>query len=228
LGTSGLDDVVATASNDVWAIGGADQGVVLMHWDGSQWSLAPAPPNSGGSLAAVGPNDLWASGWNGFWHWDGATWTEVPASVPGASYVVRSGGMEIVGSCDVWCAGFWTLADGITGFTLAERLQLGTPTSTLAADRAEGPSLVFQNPFPPGSPIRFETRSEQPVSLALYDVSGRRVCTLFESAGMIGTKSLTWSGHGDSGVLLSRGVYFVMLDAGDGRTIKKLVLLGAD
>jgi len=121
---SGLNDVVATGPNDVWAIGGSQvAGVVLMHWDGSHWSVAQPPPNSGGAIAAVGPNDLWASGWNGFWHWDGSAWTEVPAAVPGASYVIRSGGMDIVGDCDIWCAGFWTLADGITGFTLAERLQ---------------------------------------------------------------------------------------------------------
>jgi hypothetical protein len=123
---SGLSDIVATGPSDVWAIGGADSaGVLLMHWDGTQWSLMPPPPDSGGSLAAVGPNDLWASGWNGFWHWDGSAWTGFPASVPGASYVIRSGGMEIVGGCDIWSVGFWTLADGITSFTLAERLQPG-------------------------------------------------------------------------------------------------------
>jgi hypothetical protein len=39
---------------------------------------------------------------------------------------------------------------------------------------------------------------------------------------------LTWNGQEDSGVLLSGGVSFVMLDAGNKRTIKKLVFLGAD
>lgn len=125
---SGLYDVVATGPNDVWAIGGADStGVILMHWDGEQWNVVQSPPNSGGSLAAVGPNDLWASGWNGFWHWDGGTWSEVPAAVPGATYVIRSGGMEIVDDCNLWCVGFWTLADGITSSTLAEELGATTP-----------------------------------------------------------------------------------------------------
>ncbi len=132
---SGLDDVVATGPNDVWAIGGApDTGVMLMHWDGNQWSLVQPPPNSGGSLAAVGPNDLWASGWNGFWHWDGSAWTEFPAAVPGATYVIRNGGMQIVGDCNIWCVGFWTLADGITGSTLAEKLTVGN-TTTIVPDQ---------------------------------------------------------------------------------------------
>lgn len=122
---SGLLDVVATGPNDVWAIGTGDTGVIVMHWDGSEWSLLPSPPNTGGSLAAIASNDVWASGWNGFFHWDGTTWTEVPVSVPGAAYVIRSGGMAIVAGCDIWCVGFWTEADGVTSYTLAERLQPG-------------------------------------------------------------------------------------------------------
>ena len=225
MGTSGLDDVVATGPNDVWAIGVAEGAVALMHWDGSQWSLAPAPANSGGSLAAVGPMDLWASGWNGFWHWDGTAWTEVPAAVPGASYVIRGGGMEIVGDCDIWSVGFWTLADGITSFTLAERLQ--PATTSVMGESAPGLALEFRNPFLPGSPIRFETPSEQPVTLALHDLSGRKVGSLFKSSSTRGTRSLTWNGRGDAGAPLPRGVYYLTLDAGDKRTIKKLVLLGA-
>ncbi|CAG1010700.1 hypothetical protein PHYC_03906 [Phycisphaerales bacterium] len=124
---SGLEDIAATGPNDVWAIGGSDAGVFLMHWDGSAWTEMPPPPNSGGSIAAVGPDDLWVSGWSGYWHWDGSTWTEVPTTVPGSTYVIRSGGMEVIGNCDLWGAGFWTLEDGITSFTLAERL-IGEPT----------------------------------------------------------------------------------------------------
>ncbi len=138
---SGLQDVVATGPHDVWAIGTASGvGVILMHWDGSGWSLAPAPPNFGGAMAAVGPNDLWVSGWDGYWHWDGATWTAVPAAVPGASYVIRSGGMAVLGDCSIWCVGFWTLEDGITSFTLAERLGRPRPPPS---DRQAAPVLPW-------------------------------------------------------------------------------------
>jgi hypothetical protein len=150
LGQSDLSDVVATGPDDVWAIGGVMGGaVVLMHWNGTQWSLAQAPPDSGGALAAVAPNDLWASGWNGFWHWNGSAWTASPSPVPGSSYVIRGGGMEIVGSCDVWSVGFWTLADGITSFTLAERLN-GSGTSFCFGDASAGPCPCGNN----GSPGR--------------------------------------------------------------------------
>jgi hypothetical protein len=171
------------------------------------------------------------SGWNGFWHWDGTTWTEVPASVPGAAYVIRSGGMEIVGDCDLWCVGFWTLADGITSFTLAERLQ--PAAASVVGDRAAaagagaGLMLAFRNPFLPGSPIRFETPGGQPASLVLHDLQGRRVRSLFQSPSAQGSRSLIWDGRGAGGSRLPAGVYFLTLEAAGKKTSRKLVLSDA-
>jgi hypothetical protein len=225
MGTSGLDDVVATGPNDVWAIGGADGAVTLMHWDGSQWSLVPAPPNSGGSLAAVGPADLWASGWNGFWHWNGTTWIEDPTSVPGATYVIRSGGMEIVGDCDVWCVGFWTLEDGTTSYTLAERLQ--PPVAAVEAGPSEGITLSVGNPYRPGDPIQFSIPSGKSALLTVHDLRGAVVRRLFESSITGGTRSLSWNGRTDTGRPLPAGIYFLRLDSGRGTANRKLLLLGA-
>jgi len=220
---SGLNDVVATGPNDVWAVGGGDAGVVLMHWNGSQWNVAEPPPNSSGSLAAVGPNDLWASGWNGFWHWDGASWTEVPAFIPGASYVIRGGGLEIVGDCDIWSVGFWTEEDGMTSFSLAERLQQSA-TAVLQQDDAT-PSLSFPNPFVPGSQIHLHLSTAGPTRLGVYDVCGRELKTLFESQNANGSRSLTWSGVGQGEGHLPAGVYFLKLTEGEKTTTAKLVLL---
>lgn len=125
--SSGLEDIAATGPDNVWAIGSASGvGVVVMRWDGAQWSLMPAPPNYGGSLVVTGPNEVWASGWDGFWRWNGSAWDAVPVAVPGATYVLRNGGMEIVEGGDIWCVGFTTLEDGITSSTLAERFTAGT------------------------------------------------------------------------------------------------------
>jgi hypothetical protein len=225
MGTSGLDDVVATGSNDVWAIGGSDGAVVLMHWNGSQWSLAPAPPNSGGSLAAVSPTDLWASGWNGFWHWDGTVWTEVPASVTGATYVLRSGGMAIVRDCDVWSVGFWTLADGITSYTLAERLR--PALSAVGAGPAGNIALTVGNPYRAGEPIQLAIPPGEPALLTVHDFRGAVVRRLFEaSTSTDGKFSFVWDGRSDADRRLPPGIYFLKLAAGSARTSRKLLFLG--
>lgn len=221
---SDLEDIVATGPNDVWAIGAGPNGVLVQHWDGSQWNLVQPPPNTGGSLAAVGPNDLWASGWTGFWHWNGAAWTEVPASVPGASYMIRSGGMEIIGGCDIWCVGFWTLADGITSFTLAERLQ--NPTVAVDPPPAADAFLTFRNPYWPGDPIHIAIPSEETARLTVHDLRGRIVRSLLlEPAGGV-PRTKTWDGRTDAGWRAPAGIYFLRLDAGDRREGRKLLLVG--
>jgi hypothetical protein len=196
-----------------------------MHWDGSQWSLAEPPPNSGGSLAAVGPNDLWASGWNGFWHWDGTAWTEVPASVPGATYVMRNGGMAKVGACDIWNVGFWTLPDGITGGSLAERLQ--PEASAVEAEPASDVALRVGNPYRPGEPIQLSIPSGRPAALTVHDLQGAVVRRLFESSSTVGRLSLVWDGRTDAGRPLPTGIYFMTLNAGGAGTSRKILLLGS-
>jgi hypothetical protein len=222
---SGLEDVVASGPDDVWAIGGSDAGTVLMHWDGSSWSLVQAPPNSAGSLAAVGPNDLWATGWNGYWHWDGSSWTEVPASVPGATYVLRSGGMEIVGDCDIWTVGFWTLEDGITSFTLAERLRDSSVASVEPASPAWS-QILCPNPFRPGDAIELASTASAAGSIALHDIRGRLVRTIELSPGDGGARSVTWDGRTDAGVAVPTGMYFASVRAGTERVTRKLLLVG--
>src|SRR5262249_15534593 len=38
-----LTAVAALAPNDVWALGMSGSGIVALHWDGSRWSVRPAP-----------------------------------------------------------------------------------------------------------------------------------------------------------------------------------------
>ncbi len=226
MGSSGLDDVAASGPNDVWAIGGSDGAVILMHWDGSQWSVVDAPTNSGGSLTAVGPNDLWVSGWNGFFHWDGLAWTEVPTTIAGASYTLRSGGMVQAGDCDILCVGFWTLSDGTTGYTLAERLQPATvsvPGSGVEASPV-GASLAAShpNPFLDATTIRYSLARGGAARLVVFDASGRRVRTLFDRVLPPGSGELTWDGTAEDGATLPAGAYFLRLESPEGTSFGKL------
>jgi hypothetical protein len=87
-----LNDVVAIAPDDVWAVGdyrnvaGAFHAITY-HWDGTQWSHIPSPiedvSDSGlDDVAATGPNDVWAIGGAPdtgvlLMHWDGSQWSLV-------------------------------------------------------------------------------------------------------------------------------------------------------
>lgn len=63
------------------------------------------------------------------------------------------------------------------------------------------------------------------VSLKIYDISGRLVCTLVNELQEAGRYEVSWDGRDDSGKLVPSGVYFCKLKAGKFTAIKKLILL---
>jgi hypothetical protein len=115
--------VAAVSATNVWAVGyyqpqGSVQRTLIMHWDGSQWSLSGSPNvgDNGNFLRAVSATpsgDVWAVGYylttsntiemlveryvNG-------SWVIVPGSGPGTS-TNRLYGVAAITSSDVWAVG---------------------------------------------------------------------------------------------------------------------------
>ncbi len=82
------------------------------------------------------------------------------------------------------------------------------------------------NPFNPSTTISFNLPSASPVSLRIYDVSGKVVRELI--AGQImetGSQQVMWNGRDDDGQMVSAGVYFYKLSAGDFSETKRMVLV---
>jgi hypothetical protein len=83
----GFSTVTAIAPNDIWAVGNyVDNGekTLTEHWNGTAWSIIPAPPSfSMNDAAAVASDDVWAVGWmissSIIQHWDGTSWSVVPS-----------------------------------------------------------------------------------------------------------------------------------------------------
>jgi len=93
------------------------------------------------------------------------------------------------------------------------------------APLADAGLAAFPNPFNPSTEIRFALAEAGPVALAIFDLAGRRVRTLYPGTALaVGEHILRWDGRGDSGRALASGVYFLRLDAG-GRTLKKKLTL---
>jgi len=126
-----LNDVVAIAPDDVWAVGNAylrgetgDNRTLILHWDGSSWSVAPTPEVEGTleSVAAVASDDVWAVGSTNapsglVMHWNGRQWSTVDATDPGTRFWGFRDAAA-TGPNDVWAVG-WT-ATGGSGQPLAE------------------------------------------------------------------------------------------------------------
>jgi beta-lactamase superfamily II metal-dependent hydrolase len=82
---------------------------------------------------------------------------------------------------------------------------------------------VFPNPFTHAATFKLSNPEGRPVSLEIFDVSGRLVNSLAPSASGITQQTLTWDGRALSGDYVSPGVYFVRLSAPSAMISKKVV-----
>ena len=57
-----------------------------------------------------------------------------------------------------------------------------------------------------------------------YDAQGRRVARVHDGDAPAGRSTVTWSGQGDDGRTLPRGLYFLRLDSGYAVKTVKAVL----
>jgi len=81
------------------------------------------------------------------------------------------------------------------------------------------------NPFDAFTELQFSVGERVKTSLAIYDVKGRLVRVLVNSAVEPGSYMANWNGWDSAGRLLSNGVYFCHLRAGRETISRKLILM---
>ena len=93
-------------------------------------------------------------------------------------------------------------------------------------------SQCYPNPFNPSTALRLVVGAGEapdgkraPVRVEVFDVAGRRVAVPFDGVLTAGSHTIRWDGRGTSGRHLAGGVYFARCSIGDGRFVRKLVLL---
>ena len=81
------------------------------------------------------------------------------------------------------------------------------------------------NPFGVATTLRFDLPSPEHVRLQVFDMQGRRVCTLADQSFDAGQWSVDWNARNEAGALARPGVYLYRIEAGRFRSQKKMVLL---
>lgn len=82
----------------------------------------------------------------------------------------------------------------------------------------------FPNPFNPRTTVSYTVPSRGTVTVAIYDVLGARVTTLFNGARDAGAYSIEWDGRAQ-GAAVGSGVYFVTIEHNGAAQTKKMVML---
>jgi hypothetical protein len=83
----------------------------------------------------------------------------------------------------------------------------------------------YPNPFFSSTTIRFELPVNSKVTLEIYDIHGRRVCTLINKSMSAGGFSATWDGIDETGNMVPSGIYFCVLNTEHARENRKMVLM---
>ncbi|MFQ5607749.1 MAG: T9SS type A sorting domain-containing protein, partial [Candidatus Zixiibacteriota bacterium] len=78
----------------------------------------------------------------------------------------------------------------------------------------------YPNPFNPSTTINFSLPKKAQVSLAIYNILGRRVATLVDEEVPAGEHSVTWNASN-----FATGIYFYQLKSGETKISKKALLL---
>ncbi len=83
----------------------------------------------------------------------------------------------------------------------------------------------FPNPFNPETTISFDLPKALDTDLAIYNVKGQLVKTLFSGTAQKGRTSVTWDGTDNSGAKVTSGIYFYRLNNGDKVETRKMMLM---
>ncbi len=85
-------------------------------------------------------------------------------------------------------------------------------------------SAAVPNPMRSGTRIAFQLPADAPVSLSVFDVTGRLVRTLVDETRPAGAHTVTWDGTDRNGTRVSAGVYLYRLRAGAFTRTQRLVV----
>ena len=110
-----------------------------------------------------------------------------------------------------------------------DTLYIDVVTSVAASEPVKPEKFALQqnypNPFNPETSIHFTVPKMSRVTLAIYDILGRKIRTLVSETKAAGSYNVTWNGKNNQGQPLASGLYFYKLQAGEFSATKKMMLL---
>jgi flagellar hook assembly protein FlgD len=83
----------------------------------------------------------------------------------------------------------------------------------------------YPNPFNPTTTISFSLPAEENIEVAIYNIKGQKVKTLYSGIAEEGKHTVIWNGKDENEKSVSSGIYFYKLKAGKQEMTRKMLLL---
>lgn len=120
------------------------------------------------------------------------------------------------------------LANVSGGYSEIDRIYCNFLSGTGAGRTAPAmTATLYQNvpnPFNPTTGIRYYLPENGPVTLDIYDITGRRIARLVRGERGAGLHAVRWNGRTDDGAPVASGVYLSVLTARDRSVSRKMIL----
>jgi hypothetical protein len=113
----------------------------------------------------------------------------------------------------------------LIGITTDGQRTIAGPVTATTGMTVVSVSTPNPNPFTRSTAFCLSSGREASVNVSVYDLSGRRIKTLFNSKRFKGKKTISWNGLDENGCRIGEGVYFIRNQVGGSETTKKVVLV---
>ena len=133
---------------------------------------------------------------------------------------------SVLNRLGVWGSPFYIALSRATGTT--DNSLVGTGTFVTSESDVPNEFVLGQNypnPFNPSTKITYGVPANGHVSLAIFNLLGQRVATLFEGMKAAGTHTAVWNGVDESGRNVPSGVYIYRMEGGGVSQAKRMVLM---
>ncbi len=127
------------------------------------------------------------------------------------------------GACDLFSVNGKFTEAGVT--ELSASTAYGLLMTTEILPQTFKLSQNYPNPFNATTKIDFDLPEASHVRLDIYDITGKKVCTLLDEDRQAGYYSLNWDGTDSNHKVVSSGVYFYRLTTADDVHTMKMTLL---
>lgn len=228
---SGRVYAIAVSGSDVYAGGvfveaGGVPANRIARWDGSSWHALGSGVNGRVNAIAVSGSDVYVGGYfthaggspaNCIAHWDGNAWHAMGAYVD--NYVFAT---EAIDSGIVYVGGNFLCA----GMAIVNYVARWVPDTGIEPSPGEASTSLHAAPNPAvaGTDLSFQSTGLSPLTLEIYDTSGRLVWMRDLGILPAGPHALFWDGCGAGGASLAPGVYFVRLHGAGNQAAAKVLL----